>query len=124
MSSLDEMPAEIAEAFAEDFLDATLTRTAPTRGAQEWDPPTGETVTAYPCKAIHDSWSASWLANGLVGADEVRILVLAATLSVEPQPGDRITIRGETFTIVPAGSGKPAVATDPAKATWELRAGR
>lgn len=121
MSILDDLPDLIGDALSGEFLDATLTRTTQVAGANPWDAPASSSTTTYACKAIHDTWGASWLSGGLVAADEVKVLVLAASLSVEPQPGDQITIRGETFTIVPAGGGKPAVSTDPARATWELR---
>ena len=121
MSFLDTMPDEIAEAFADDFRDATLTRTTTTAGANPWDPPAGSTTTDYPCKALREEFGASWLAGGLVDATDVKILVLAATLSVTPEAGDRITIGSSSWTVVPAGSGKPAVSADPANAVWELR---
>ena len=121
MSFLSYIPDMIVFAFSCVFHDSTLTRTSLVYGANEWDAPASSSTTAYACKAIHDTWGASWLSGGLVAADEVKVLVLAASLEVEPQPGDQITIRGQTFTIVPAGGGKPAVSTDPARATWELR---
>lgn len=122
MSILDDLPAIMNDALGESvFLDATLTRTTQVAGTNAWDAPASSSDTSYTCKAIHDTWSASWLASGLVATDDLRVIVLADSLEVEPQPGDRITIRSETFTIVPAGAGGPAVSTDPARATWELR---
>lgn len=104
------------------FLDATLTRevSGTPDPTTPWVPGPPTTAT-YPCKAIEEEWGASYLADGLVLSGDRRILVLASTLRTEPAPGDRITIRGATFTIVPAGSGQPPVSTDPAKAAWVLR---
>lgn len=115
----------VGRALAPTFLPATLTRvtTAVPDPETPWIPGAA-TSTTHSCRAIHDIWDATWLAGGLVAAGEVKIVILAATLAVEPEPGDTITIRGETFTIVPAGAGKPAVSTDPARATWECRARR
>jgi hypothetical protein len=125
MSFLDDLPDLIGDALGDEFLPATLTRvtTAAPNPATPWIPGEASSAT-YSCRAIHDTWGATWLAGGLVGSDEVKVVILAATLAVEPQPGDTVTIRGETFTIVPAGAGKPAVSTDPARATWECRARR
>jgi hypothetical protein len=114
---------QISRGLARTFLPATLTRitTADPEPETPWIPGEASAVT-YPCRAIHDAWGETWLSGGLVGANEVRITILAHSLAIEPAPGDVVTIRGEAYTIVPAGSGKPAVATDPAKATWECRA--
>lgn len=121
MSFLDDIPDLISDALGGDFRDATLTRTTVTAGVNPWDPPAGNTTTDYPCKALREEFGASWLAGGLVDATDVKILVLAATLSVTPEAGDRITIGSASWTVVPAGSGKPAVSVDPAGAVWELR---
>lgn len=111
----------IGGAMAGLFLPATLARTSYASAANPWDQGTPTTVT-YDCRAIVEAWGATWLRDSLVNADEVRVLVLASSLSVEPQPGDVVTIRGEAYTVVPMGGGKPAVETDPAKAVYELRA--
>lgn len=110
----------VGKAFKGLFLDATLTRETPGTGPA-YDPGPSTTVE-YVCKAIHDQWSSFDIANSLVEASERKILILATSLAVEPASGDKITIRGETFTISGSASGKPAVATDPAKAVFVMRA--
>jgi len=122
-SPLDALAGKIGKAFGGIFLDATLSRDGFTPDPAEPGEPGEITTATWPCKAIHEEWSTSYLAGGLVLAGERKVLVLAATLATEPKPGDRITIRGETFTVVPgASAGAPAVSTDPARATWTLRA--
>ena len=111
----------VGSAFKGLFLDATLARTTLAAGPNAWTPGS-PTTTTYSCKAIHDTWGASWLSQGLVVADEVKLLILASSLAVDPDVGDVVTIRGEAFTISPNVGGKPAVSTDPAKAVWECRA--
>lgn len=116
---LSSLASTIGKSMAGLFLDATLVRdsldlTTP------WAP-TNATPTTYAVKAIHDEWGTTVLAGGLINAGERKVLVLASTLPIDPLPGDRITIRGETFTVVPAGAGQPPVSTDPAKAVWVLR---
>jgi hypothetical protein len=103
------------------FLDATLTRDVQGVGSDPADPPP-PTQVAYPCKAIEQDYSSGLLAAGLVTATDIGILILANSLSVDPAPLDRITIRGRTVTIVPAStSGMKAVQSDPARATWLCR---
>lgn len=121
MTILDSLPNIVNGALGSVFLSATLSRTTRAAGPNDYTPG-AETTATYACKAIHETFGVSWLANGMVDADEVKVLILAASLSVEPLPGDKITIRGVTYTIVPAGAGRAAVMTDPAKAVWECRA--
>lgn len=124
MGLLDGQLARIvANAGSQFFFDAVLTRDAiPDSPAyEEFDPPAPVPVL-YTCKALDTEYSAGLRAQGLVGAKDVEVTILATTLSVEPQPGDRITVRGATFTIVPANSGRQkAVQGDPARATWSCR---
>lgn len=121
MTVLADIRAEIGAGLADIFFDATLIRDTAASAAAAWDSGAVTSVN-YPCKAIHEMWAASLMASGLVNIDEVRVLILATSLSVEPKPLDRITIRNETFTIVPMGSGRAPVMTDPAQAVWDCRA--
>lgn len=126
MSILDDIPEIVNDALGEDvFFDAVLQRDTPGANSparDPWDPnPAGE-PESYTCKAIHDEWSANTVGQGLVDSNDQKILILSASLSVEPRSGDRITLKGKTLTIVPANTaGQKAVATDPAKAVWVVR---
>lgn len=123
MSILDDVAGIIADAAGDlVFKDATLTKTVTVAGANPWDPPASTSTTAYTCKALRDTFGTTWLAGGLVDAEDVKVLILADTLSVTPEAGDRITIGSDTWTLVPAGGGKPAVSVDPANACFECRA--
>jgi len=115
------LAATIASAASFIFLDATLERDVQGTITDPADPPAPTQVT-YSCKAIEDTYSAGLRSGGLVNETDVKVLILAATLSVAPLPGDRITIRGVKRQIVPMGtSGLPGVQSDPARATWECR---
>lgn len=113
------LAATVNKAFKNIFLDATLARDT-SSGGTSYEPGPITTAT-YTCKAIEDSYGVMFMANGLVDANNVKILVLAGSLAVEPQPLDRITIRDKTYTISGANTGVPPVQSDPARATWELR---
>jgi hypothetical protein len=118
---LGSLATTIGKAMSGLFLDATLSRDTASAGGDPWNKPPPTTAT-YACKAIHEDWGVSYVAGGLVNEGDVKVLVLASTLTIEPLPGDRVTIRSKTFTVVPQGSGQPPVTTDPAKAVWTLRA--
>jgi hypothetical protein len=103
------------------FLDATLTRDVYAVATDPADPPAPTTVS-YACRAIENQYASTLIANGLVSETDIEILILAYSISVEPRHNDRITIRGNTVTIVPFGTrGKRAVLSDPARATWTCR---
>jgi hypothetical protein len=126
MASLLEgsLAATIGSALSGIFMDATLSRDVVVGPTDPYDPSTGtRSTTVYACKAIHEDWSLGYKRDNLVSSEDRKVLILAASLVVEPRPGDRITVRSSTFTVVPSGtSGQAAVSTDPAKAVWILRA--
>jgi hypothetical protein len=99
------------------FLDATITRDTITPSSPDvpFDPPT-PTQTDYACKAIVEEYSDFYKLNGLVRDNERKFIILNKSLSITPQPGDRITIRGQTYSI-------SSVVADPALATWTCKGG-
>lgn len=103
----------IGSAFKTLFLDAVLTRDVPVISPDPADPLPPQTAT-YGCKAIVEGYSDYYKANGLVDAKDRKVLILATSLSVRPEPGDRVTIRNVTFTL-------QDVTVDPAEAVWTCR---
>lgn len=112
---LGPIAAKIGAAFASTFYPATLSRSAreAALGAPSWDV-TEETVTDYTCLAIVDTYTNYQKVNGIVSAEDRKVLVLATSLAVRPLPLDRVTINGSVYTV-------HEVSTDPATAVWELR---
>lgn len=99
------------------FLDATLTRDGVNSG-DSYDPDTAA-ATVYTCKAIAEPTSGT-SGNDMAGASNVTILILANSLSVKPEPMDRIAIASQSISGVIAND-KKAVKGDPARATWQCR---
>lgn len=119
-SPLLTLPKTIGKAFSGIFFAAVLERDTATPGPNDWTP--GEVTTVnHSCKALIEAWSSFQLSGGLVAAGDRKVMILASTVAVQPEAGDRITVRGETFTIVSDGGSMPAVSTDPAKAVWICR---
>lgn len=88
-------------------------------GGGEYDPETGgvtpPTITAYACRGFVDSYSSYEIANGIAQATDRKVLILATTLAITPNPAtDTVTANGQTLTII-------GVKSDPAGATWELQ---
>jgi hypothetical protein len=106
----------IGKTFNNLFLSATLSReVAIDSPAPEPGEPAQTVTQTFSCKAITEEFSDYYKLQNLVQANERKILVLADSLNTEPKQNDKITIRNKTYTVVSVG-------TDPAKATWELRA--
>ncbi len=94
----------IGKAMSGLFLPATMTRGA----------------TSYPCRAIFDQWGKDSGSGGALTNPDVKALVLANSLAVEPASGDVVALQGSTFVVVSNIDTKPAVSTDPARAVWTL----
>jgi hypothetical protein len=99
------------------FLDATLTRDGVNSG-QGYSPNLAE-PTVYTCKAIAQP-SKGAQGTDIVSATDTTILILRNSLSVSPEPLDRIAIASQGISgVIP--SDPKAVKSDPAAATWECR---
>jgi hypothetical protein len=72
------------------------------------------TLTDYPCTGFFDSYTSLERANSLILASDVKIVIVAKTLDIEPSPSDAVTVRGKTYSI-------QNVSADPALALWELQ---
>ncbi len=103
----------VGKAFNSIFLPATLTRDVAVASPDPAEP-LPPTPTPHACKAIVESYSDYFVANGLINEKDRKVLILAGSLAVRPQAGDRVTISGTTFTI-------QDVATDPAEAVWTCK---
>jgi hypothetical protein len=114
------LEGEIAETIADALIDAAIpldivvTRSTPGVGSDPADPPP-PTLTDYACKGFTDVFSDSFLAGGLVQRGDIKVVVVADTLAIEPAPGDQVTIRGKTYTVAD-------VSADAALALYELQA--
>lgn len=107
----------IYKSFKSIFLDATLTRDGANSG-DAYDPDTAA-ATVYTCKAIAQPSKGTSGAD-MAGASDATILILANSLSVSPEPLDRISIPSQAISGVIAND-KKAVTSDPARATWQCR---
>ncbi len=117
VSPLIGLSATVYKSFKSIFLDATLTRDGANSG-HAYDPDTA-TATVYPCKAIAE-YTTGTSGTDMAGAADAKVTILANSLSVQPEPMDRIAIAVQGFSGVIANDPK-AVVSDPAKATWQCR---
>ena len=93
------------------FLNATLVRdVANTADSDPFDPG-APTQVSYACKALPDTKTKQWATDATIQTADSQVLILVNSLTVTPAMGDRVTVRGEAFSIV-------KVEVDPALAVW------
>ena len=116
MSLLDEIKAEIGEAFGDPelfFSPATVTRAATGGGWSETAPAVRQ---IFPCMAMVDTYSDRLRAAADIPDTHVKMMVLGASLSVDLLKADTVTIDGASWRIM------GPVEKDPAGAMWTAQA--
>lgn len=94
----------------------TLTKSTPgTRTAGAISAGTNPTTATFTATGLVSDYKASQIDGTLIKQGDRQVTLFGASISngAVPEPGDRITIDGETLTIVKGGVGR-----DPAKATY------
>lgn len=110
----------IFDAMGSDMLPATLTRvTGGTRNPASLTggPVVDETATDYACRGFVESYTAREIDGTLVRDSDRKVILLGGSLpdDIDPRPGDRVNIEGETWKVV-------RVERDPAGATFTCQA--
>lgn len=112
MSFLDAIPAEISEALAGDFRDATIgVPTLVSDGEGGFTSTYAETAV----KALRIDYTLDYRTRNQIPETDVSIIVLRFGVAMTPGTDHRVTIGGRTFSVI-------AVETDPTDATWTLQA--
>ena len=113
------LEGELAETIGDALIDAdipfaiTVTRSTPGDGpVYDPGPPT---YTDYPCQGFIDTYATQWADSSLIEAGDVKVVIVAKTLDIEPMPGDTVTARDKTYHVI-------NVSADPALALYELQA--
>ena len=76
---------------------------------------TTERVSTHSCRGYADRFDRITVANSTVLASDLKVVILAETLAVEPTTSGRVVVDGKTLSIMD-------VRSDPAGATWEIQA--
>lgn len=105
---------EIYKGFKGRLLTGTLRRAAFSGGVDSRGDPVTKTYTTYPLEGFVDVYSAFQKAQAGIPESDVKILVIAGSLSIDPRKDDQIQLRGTWYQVRRLG-------TDPGIATWELQ---
>lgn len=73
------------------------------------------TASAVACKVQRDACTERQKLEDGYTAKDVRLIVLQSGAGATPQPGDRLTVAGTTYTL------GPTITQDPAASYWECR---
>jgi hypothetical protein len=92
----------------------TITRDVPQDSPDPADP-LPPISTDFACNGFIDDWDASYLASSLVERGDVKVVIIATSIAIVPDTGDRVTVRGKTYSVL-------NVSADPALATYTLQA--
>jgi hypothetical protein len=113
MSILDDLPDAIAEALDDVFRPAILlvpgNKVSDGQGGWKSGP-----AVEYPCKALVDDYSDMRRATASIPAHDRKIIILAASVAVQPAVGQAIRAEGRDWQII-------SLLRDPAAATWECQ---
>ena len=116
VSPLDRLVKDAVTAgFKGQLLDGTLRRetVASVNDLGDADTPT---VTMYTFNGIRESFNAAFAASAGIPVTDIKILVIAGSLSVDPLQDDKIKIRDQWHQV------REVLARDPANATFVLQA--
>jgi hypothetical protein len=111
MSFLDTIRTEIHKGFAGKLRTCTLMRMV-SDGQDELGDALTPTKKTWTFDGMRDSFNAAFAAAAGIPVTDVRILIIAGSLAVEPRIDDKIQCEGRWFQL------RSRVSVDPATATY------
>jgi hypothetical protein len=114
MPLIDTIAKQIAAGFKGKLNVATLRRDVPNDGVDDLGDPLPAFHREYGFEGIIDTYSQLYKAQAGIPDTDVRILVIAGTLSTVPLRGDQVLIKGGWYQV-------REVSKDPADATYTLQ---
>lgn len=105
---------EINKGLGPQLLSGTLRRATPSTTLDSFGDAT-LTYSTFSMKGIVDTYSAFYKQQAGIPDTDVKLLVLAGSLSVRPQKDDQVKFRSTWYKV-------RSVDTDPAEAAFELQA--
>lgn len=104
----------VNQGFKGQLLSGTYRRHTPGAGVDEFGDPSAGTHTTESVNGIVDSYSAFYKATANIPDSDVRVLIIAGSLSLTPQKDDQVKFRETWYQV-------RQISRDPARATWELQ---
>ncbi len=102
---------QVTQAFKGKLLSGTLRRVASTAVDSYGDPVPGA-ATTWSFDGIVDKFSAAFAAQAGIRTTDVRVLIIAGSLSTTPQQDDQVKVRDDWYQL------RDLVERDPANATY------
>lgn len=111
------LEGELAQALVDGLIEAgipyalSVVRLTPPDPIEGGDP----TETAYPCQGWRDEYALDNIDGTVIQRSDVRVFIIASSLSIEPTASDTVTIEGVSYAVVSVG-------IDPAGTAWDVQA--
>lgn len=106
---------EINKGFQGQLLPGTLRRKVPGSTVDSFGDVTSSTFTTHTFNGMVDTYSAFYRAQAGIPDTDVKILIIAGSLDVEPQKDDQVKVRDTWYQLRDKE-------TDPAIAAWTCQA--
>lgn len=115
MSILDDLAGDVFAALSGELRTGTLRREIPGSGVDEFGDPLPGTVETYPFEGARDAYARDFAATAGIPGSDARLMILAASITVDPKPGDQVNFEGAWWQV------RAIEAIDPAGATISLQ---
>ena len=97
------------------MLDVTLYRATQNTTGQGWRPSPGN-IVEYACKGFISQYKENEINGDTVRTNDRKIMIMAKSISVQPQQGDKVKVSGDDREYTIVGN----VTSDPARATYTM----
>lgn len=118
-SPLDTLAAKVAAGFKGKLSVGTLRREVPA-ALNEYGDPVPVTPDTYPFEGIRDTFSFAFASGAGIPLTDVKILIIAKSITVDPIAGDKVFIRTTSASTGAWYEIRAVLARDPANATHIL----
>jgi len=107
---------KIYAGFKGKLLTGSLRREAVSGGLDDYGDPVATTATTFSFEGIRETFDAAYRKRAQIPDTDVKVLIIAGSLSVTPKQGDKVLIRDVWHEV------RRILAIDPANASYTLQA--
>lgn len=105
---------QIYQGFKGRLLTLTFRKRTRSGGVDEHGDAVTTSFATHSCDGIDSEYSAFYKSQAGIPITDVRVLIIAGSMSVVPEKDDQVKVRDQWFQV-------RAVVQDPARATYELQ---
>lgn len=110
-----QMKRAIAQGFKGRLLKGRVRRVT-AAAANEFGDAEPEAPEYFKCEGIRENFDAAYAAKAGIPVTDVKIMLIAGLVAIEPRQGDKVELRGQWYDL------KRVLSVDPAGATYTFQA--